>query len=699
MSKASKHRSCPALGREITSADCGEQRQSRISCPAECPHNVFAPAHYSQLLEIEDRLDRLTLDKLAALSPDRAALERDLTKAERQGINETHAFLVWRLFFAKDAHQNSVAQRWEKAGLPELKNDERVLLRAKMQMRIVLLEIHRVAAGGRVEAVDLLSATPTPMILQDRSLAGMATRFATFLTWVFPLPHYWRLSGTAVVIPDVAQLPAREIVEEIVRHLGGPVAEADLRRWLAEHFPKFVAAETAVAQMRRRQMFAAMDAKFGKAVYELRAPFAQCRERLDDLPGVEPGDLTEAEIDEGLAEACDWTEPTPALKHPTMPGGQMMLGRVLLGQSLWRLETMGAEKLARLRQQFEQQMGERVRFSGERVDDLGAQMGAKGPPIDETLVPPRLLENPQQISLASSRVPALPPGVSPRDAEHELMLAADRAFLDELVPALDNRTPREAAQDPVLRPKLVQLMKQRVRGQDERNLQTGRTDDINWMLQELKLNELIFDPPPWRPPAAPPAKEDPGLAEWPEDDEPVEVDLNRPPAPRLTDEPLDFEEANDRLDETMDLFASAAEAERELLASGASLLEDADELTQELITEADFCFAIPFLLQTWFALVPPGCRAPEIDFDELKKSFAANLRQLEVCTQAATPKKMEKFFQDSPQPGLMLAVLGGVIQAAGTAPKEIQPTPEAQPVILVLLKTLVEKLDAALRQQ
>ena len=53
-----------------------------------------------------------------------------------------------------------------------------------------------------------------------------------------------------------------------------------MRRWLAEHFVRFNAALGAVAVERRRLMFASIDAKFGKAVYQLEAPFAGCREWL-----------------------------------------------------------------------------------------------------------------------------------------------------------------------------------------------------------------------------------------------------------------------------------------------------------------------------------------------------------------------------------------------------------------------------------
>jgi hypothetical protein len=271
--------------------------------------------------------------------------------------------------------------------------------------------------------------------------------------------------------------------------------------------------------------------------------------------------------------------------------------------------------------------------------------------------------------------------------------------LDEQIPALSNRTPREAARDPALRPKLVQLMKQRVRCHDERNLKTGRTDDINWLLRELNLEEIIFDPPSWRPPATPMAGDDADLSESPDIGGSFGVDPNRPPPPPLPDKPFELDEAIDRLQVGAELFERAADAEEELLASGATILDDADQLTLDRLTENEFCFAIPFLLQTWFALVPPGCRAPEIDFADLEATFASNLRKIESSAKAETSKKLTSFFLNGPQPGLMTALLGVFLEAAKTAPKELRPTLAAQPIILALLKSVVEKLDEALRQK
>ena len=696
MSKASKSRHCPALGRDISPADCGEQRQSRLSCPGDCVHNPFAPANYSQLLEIEDRLDGKTMGRFVALTPDRGAFQNELFRAERKSVHAIHALVVWNLYFAQDADGSTFAGRWERTGLTELKNDERVLLRGKSQMRIALLEIHKVSEDGMMEAVDLLSALPVPIKLLDRSVAQRAVRFTTVLTWIYPLPHYWRSSGSGVTIPDMGSFTPREIVREIVKHLGGSLQEPEMRRWLAEHFVEFAASLEAVAYSRRRLMLAGMDASYGKAIYELQAPYAQCRERLDELTEVEMDELSQADADEGFAEARTWFDDAPTQNRVATLGGQAVLGRILLGQSHWRLEAMGAEKFARLRQRFEQHLAEKVRFSKERIDDFATQLRTGEPTVDEALAPPRLLENPQQIALGSARGTTLPPGMSQEDFKSEMFRVSEKAFLEDHVPALDTRTPRQAAADPALRPRLIQMMKERVRSHDERNLKSGRTDDINWLLKELDLREIIFAPPPRRPP---PVAEDDDEEPWEEEeDDAISVaGAMRPPAPRLPAEAFDFDEAVKRLQDGIEAFGTAAEAMEELGVSGATILDDAEQLTLDDMSDEEFWFAVPYLIQAWFALVPQGCRAPEISYSDLETALVSNLSQILAAAQGGTPKKLEAFFLGTPQPALMTVLMSQFLDTANAGPKKGRLGRAAQSVILALLVSVVELLDRALR--
>ena len=578
-----------------------------------------------------------------------------------------------------------------------LKNDERVLLGAKMQVRVALLEIHRLLPGGLIETVDLLSPGSEPIVLLDRKLSESVCRFSTFLAWVIPLPHCWRLSGNPVTIPEVAQLSGPEIVREIVQHLGGRTAEGEIRWWLAEYFPSFYKSLASVARLRHQQMLAGVDAKAGKAVYELQAPFAKCRARLEERGEVAPDELTDEEQSEGFVQAYVWFNLRPTDKI-LMPGGNLVLGRVVLGQSMWRLETLGAEKLGRLRKEFEDHLGKLVRFSGERIDDLAAQMASKIPPADLSIVPPRLLEDPIQLSVNASRF-STSPGVSREAAEGATWRATQEAYLDDHIPALGGKTPREAARDLLLRPKLIETLKQRVRRMDEMNLSSGGTLDLNWMLQELDLHEIIFDPPPFRPP--PPDRNPVGVP-MPETEESSEaeeypVDPNRPPAPRLPPGPLGLADAADRLEKALNLFETFAEAEAELAASGSMLLPELDELTTDVLTDHDYAFALPFFVQTWFALVPLGCRAPEINYEDFEAAYRENFRRFMDSTKSNSPRKMESVIRKSAEPDFMIAAIGGVVEAMTKVPKEFQPSLEGTPVILAIIKTLGETLAEALR--
>ncbi|MHB8519895.1 MAG: hypothetical protein ACYDH9_03965 [Limisphaerales bacterium] len=688
MSKAAKRRTCPAAGREISAAECGENRGSQYACPADCPHNPFAPASYDALLEIDDTLNAKTVDWLLADAPDPEAMKRVIQQATRGRFgHELHACIAWHLFFKRDAAGLTCAERWRRAGFPNLKNDERVLVRARMQTRVALLEVRRVLDHQRLELVDLLAPASAPILIIDRSFAAKAVRFATCLGWTFPLPHFWRLAGTAIAISDLEPFDPVEVVTELARHLGGPVTEADLRLWLAENFVRLDTALTATMHARRRKMLASIDAHFGKAVYDLRAPFEKCRAELDAEAEVADDELTPEESREGFREARVWFAKDAGRIIALPAGGRSVLGRVLLGQKQWRIEASSSARQARLRERFETRLGRKVKFVSECREDLGSRIAVKEPSVDESLVPPRLLEHPQRIELTSSRIPPLPPGKSFADYENEMRLAQNRTFPDSSIPALDGRTPREAAQDPALRPKLVRLMKARVRGHDEFNLRTGCTDDINWLLRELGLNELAFDPPPPRP--RPEADED-----APEEEEGGRR-VERSEPPRLPAEPLTIEQAAARLREAMAAFDTAAEAIEELDASGCTLMDDVDALTGGLLEDDEFSFLMPFLVQAWFALVPPGTWAPRVTFEDLRDAFNRTLGTLCQAVDRPPEELLKRVIDDCRQPALTQLLMLEVLQTASKFAERIQP--KARMVMAIVMLVVTDAVDRALR--
>ena len=448
---------------------------------------------------------------------------------------------------------------------------------------------------------------------------------------------------------------------------------------------------------RRKLMYAGTELQFGKALYELKAPFGQCREMLDMIPEVEPGELSAADRDEGFAEARAWFDAEPELHAEA--GTKVLLGRILPGTVALAARSRGLEALGPAPPAFESRLAGQISFTGERVDDLGSQMSAKMPAFDSNTVPPRLLEKPPEVLVSAVRQAVSSSEISPANSISEFLAAQDRAFLDSDIPALDGHTPREAALQPALRPKLIRLLKDRVRSTDEQNLANGATYDNNWLLRELGANEIVFEPPPYRQPR-------PKINDLPrvpiedfdeEADDPVDVDFSHlPPPPPIAGEWED-EEAGRRLDEGLEPFETVQDALDELVASGSTILDDAMELVGDRLDETASAALVSSLIKAWFAFVPKGCRAPEIDFESLGLRFDAELKGVIRALQTPTEREFVSYMEDSPQPAMIMMLVAGTMDLFISGPKDARPKMQYQPVILAMLKAVVAELDQALR--
>lgn len=703
MGQATKHRACPAVGRDISSADCGNNRHGCYACPPTCEFNPFALANYTALLATEDQLDAQTLKQLLDEMP--TVPENLRRAANSQSGHALHAATVWQLFFATDESGLTFAARWERAGFPGLRNDQRVFLRGKMRMRVALIEVQGVRDELQINAVDLLDPAGPALRLVDRSMAARVGRFDVFLTWLYPLPHFWRMSGTGIGVPEFGPFHPAAIVRECVAHLGGPAEPEARRRWLAEHFVRVDAAITATAHERRRRMLAGLDAQWGAATYELVGSFAACRAVLARVREADEDSLNAEELTEGFGEALVWFEPgkkaSPRGGAGLAAGGRRVLGRVLLAPDRIRVEAMGAARLEELRKQFETRLGAKVRFSKERRDNLGGRMAAEEPAAEVALVPPRLLEHTEKFELSTSRVPLPAPGTSPADHQAMLRQQFHREFADSPVPALDGKTPRQAAGDFLLRPRLVELMKTHVRQTDAQNLRSGRRDDINWLLRDLGLVEIDFPPPPPRPALADEFE--------PADDEAGDYDdegnftetaaagtAERPDPGPLPLAPLTFEMSLVRLQAALDAFEMAADGLGALDHEAPTLIDDIADLTADWVSDDEFSLMVPFLLQTWFALVPRG-RRPVLRLDVMAAALASDS---ELLSERGRPGliALEQLLGRCRQPHFFQALVEGVMEAAQHAPKSMQPSPEATIGIVLALKAVIDELDFALRR-
>jgi hypothetical protein len=509
MGKKSKLRACPALGREIGSAECGAGRHAAIACPAGCPHDLFAAANYDALLEAETRLDRRTTQALAAeVGQERVLRLIDAARA-RGGEPAVNAAMVRELFINRDAAGRSFAARWLAAGAPGLDKDERVFFAGKTRMRVVLFETLEVRADGLLRVRDLLEPAAGEILLLDRRGWARATRFQVSLVWAYPLPHYWRMCGGGMFFPrwSGCELEPAEILGELMAHAGGPSADAPLaerRAWLALHFEEMPGRIGAVSDARQREMWAGMDAVSVWSEYTLSAAEATAlaaRLTEGEAQEVYPCDLSDKETRAGFVAAYDaCLSPEPG----DIPGRRELLGRLLVRGSLWRIEATGRSRLALLKTRFFELVGVSPREpERELARDIARQQEQKIPGPDDAQVPPRLLENPDRFEVKSYRLAGAPDGAGRETAETITRRTLDQAqgrWLDTPVSALGGLSPRAAASsgEPALRTRLVRLLQRQLHDYDEACLRGKFLPDPQTLVVALGLTELDAPPPPQR---------------------------------------------------------------------------------------------------------------------------------------------------------------------------------------------------------
>jgi hypothetical protein len=512
MGEAKKKRAfCPVKQGPISPSDCGEHRVSRYPCPESCPANPWSISNYGQYLDMESRARNQALQRLGA---EMRRSGRTVTIPRTEGLGtETFMMLMRNFYGEKDARGQTFQQRWEASGFEGLNNDQRVYQRAAGDGVFTLLEIRRVLDSQSCLAVDLLDGDPEPFLLADRTLASQACRFDVLLARLIRLPHFRRIDSITLYMPLPPGWTPVAVLREYVRHLGGPDDPAAIRDWLFGHFTEMEAAIQAVARVNTARRIRGTDTAFTHAEYRLDLPAETLRDRF----GNEADLVAEAPSAERAAEG--FTDAWTLLGGKGALGfGRSVLGLILLHRdSRLRLEVFGTRQTTALKDWLEKQLGDSIRFVAELSEDLVPQADA-GDSVDLAGVPPALIGETHGVEAQSNRiVPDDLPGegtITERFLAHYLL-----SYPDTEIPALDGRTPRQAAADPILRERLLCLVKELVCHHDRQNLQSGTKVDINGLIRELGLHEIDFPPPPFR---APPVSEESDEGEeadvWDEED-------------------------------------------------------------------------------------------------------------------------------------------------------------------------------------
>ncbi len=691
MSKKNRLRECPAAGRAIEAFECAAGRHTTYACPESCPFNVFACASYPKVQEIEQSADEKYLKWVAAHAADRAQFEADMRRTLGDGPNPAYFHrLAWHGVYRIGPRGDTCLGEWAKAGFAGLSTDERVLMRGRMRLQPSMLEVHCILDNTRVEVVDLLDPERGPFIIADIGFARQVVRFEVYATETFPLPHYSRLLGTCFRVPDFHPIAPEEVIPELILHLGGPNDNLGRRAWLAEHFEKFEHALEAVGLARRQAMFQALDGQFGKAVYKLEQTVAECVGQLATVPEIADDPLAEEERKEGFTNGRVWFagEADPETQHALLGA---VIGRILIGPTHWRLEAMGAERLGRLRERFEHLMGPRVAFAGERRDNLAARLRMQEPKFDPALVPPALLRHTPRLLVGTNRVRAPAEAVMGDAAAAGIIYDQQKGILDEPIPALDNKTPRAAASNPALRPQLLRWMKFWISQTDRRNLETGRSDDTNWMVRELGLTEILFDPPPPRPRRPPTDEENDEAEEGP----PPYLALPDPPA--LPNRPWTKPEAFQVLQGALQTCTDTWHPADYFSDLQYSLFPDLDELVGEELNEHEISFL--FQAASWIVLcfAPRDTSPPDFSPEDLADNLRRHLAEFASLSETRSDDPLNRWLEQSRQPNLLTALLALFLSWLQNVPPNLRVREDSKVLMMAALGAVLDTLDEAAR--
>jgi hypothetical protein len=486
------NRNCPALDGRICGPCCGSKRNSAIRCSAGCPNNPFGVNNYNDWL----RLDGLWSNKCFKYVADHYSYSEHSFKTELRkylfvdgSLEEDdipdavplmmHAKLFWEPF--KD--YACLADRWEQEGWKGLNNDERAMMAFRRTTYPVILETQDKINDTATLCIDLLDSEKKQFTVFDRNLAARYGRFSRSLNMVCPFPHYFRVGPTGIELQH-------ELTESFMEEMEVRAAAqgVSIRDYLHKHFVEACRLVYTLGLKRRESMIDSLDVSEWKAVYKMNISRNELAKVLSLKPEFE---LEESDIQGVMqyswvrrGESKKLEKKMPALfQHKEEDSGVGSIGRLQLSADTLEVITFGSQKFRFARKMIEKYLGACITFQTETENDLKEELRRRLNDRKDQRIETDLDGRVEKENKIPTEVRAELLG---RFHEEHY-----RQFMDSPVPMLENKTPRQAAKNKGLRPKLVELMKLHVHGIEKRNREDPCLNlTIDWVLDELGLEEL-----------------------------------------------------------------------------------------------------------------------------------------------------------------------------------------------------------------
>ena len=491
-------RKCPALDGMICTSCCGAKRGSSIDCPPHCLYFPFGTEAYDAWLKIDStwmpKVIRYILDHV-----DKTHFENILRRMDSDNVPSPESMEMsfpaaahYFLGVERDADEKTIADIWEEEGWQGLNNDERVMIKYRRNTLPTIIEVQNVLGDHAMECIDLFDPNGSPFIMFDRSLAQNADRFTRFLMWITHYLHFSRPEGVGFVVPF---LIFDEFYDEILTRACGKSKNfraSDVKGYLAGHFGECCALLKTMTRDNTKRMIRSIDMHHGVAVYEIKGSREDIKAIIESKPEFTFDDRELEPDDPEGTEYYNWlrrgeskkieASMHPSFSHEDESQGVGILGSLKLCPDQMIIEMFSKKKFEFAKEMVKKYFGSHVNFSRESVEDLSKQAAKR---IKKMEREPSDKDEEKQA------------GTIPMEMEVEQQVMEQfyrehyTKFLDDSIPALSGMNPREAAKNPVMRPQLIELMKNHVHTFSTMCRQKGLKLEIDWVLEELGLHELL----------------------------------------------------------------------------------------------------------------------------------------------------------------------------------------------------------------
>ncbi|MBU4252284.1 MAG: hypothetical protein KJ647_04825 [Candidatus Omnitrophica bacterium] len=491
---------CPALEKIICPACCGSERGSKIHCIPSCGYFPFGVTGYDLWLKVDEGLVRKKLDYLKSSYNYREFEEmvehmRFASGISEEDVGTAEGAAVYYLFFVKrDADGRTLAQKWQTQGWVGLNNDERIMMEYRFSCRATVIEIEKVLDHQSMECIDLLEPEKGNFVLIDRATAARSVRWTRMLTWLAHYPYFSRIANNGVELSDSAFAEFMDSLRDAFRKENRKHKELVIKDYLSENFGVFGSLIYDLSRERSIAVLKRMDLHQCRAIYKIKGNYGEIKAILDKNPDFEqrerhpdeqdlPGVYYYSWLRRGQSKALEKNMPAHFRHGQEKDEGVGTVGNISLFPDKLIVEAFTKQKHSFAKRMVKKFFGENLLLQNEVVVDLAKQQAGKME-IDYKGYAREIISNKEK-----SDTKGIPPEVE-RELMQKFYKRHYTIFLEDKIPALDEMTPRAAAVDPQMRPKLIELMKQHLKGIEQQNKDRGLDLNIDWVLDELSLPEL-----------------------------------------------------------------------------------------------------------------------------------------------------------------------------------------------------------------